>query len=364
MKIAVIGLRGIPNVQGGIETHCQNLYSLVASKSDDIEIVLFRRTRYNASTAGMTEWNGIKLVDINSPHNRFLENIVHSLRAILRAKKMGVDTLHIHAIGPGILAPIARWMGMKVVLTHHGRDYNRKKWGKIAKWALRMGEKIGVKHSNAVISVSKEFTDSIEKSKIKARTTFIPNGFTPHKATDDTEFIEKHGLEKGKYVLGIGRLVEEKGFHDLIEAFKKSSLYSTHKLAIAGDNDFDSPYTRRLLQMADKRVVFTGRASHSEVAQLLHNGALFVLPSYHEGLPIVLLEAMSHGLPLLVSDIEVNRLPEIPADRFFKTGQVDELARKLNSFKALDSRIEYDLTRYQWDRIADDTLRIYRSLQQ
>ena len=136
MKIAVTGTRGIPNIMGGVETHCEHLFPRIVSLGYDVS--LFRRSNY--ATDSFSEWNGVKLVDIPSPHKKAFEAIVHTSRSIFAAKRMGADVVHIHAIGPALVTPLARMLGMKVVFTHHGPDYDRDKWGRVAKMMLRLGE--------------------------------------------------------------------------------------------------------------------------------------------------------------------------------------------------------------------------------
>lgn len=356
MKIAVIGLRGIPDVQGGIETHCQNLYPFIAKEGHDIYV--FRRNRYNKATKGLKEWNGIHLIDLPAPHNKYFENITHSFMAIFKAKRLGADIVHIHGIGPALLAPLAKALGMKVVITHHGRNYYHKKWGALARKALKQGEKTGFKKSEAVICVSNDIKQSIIDPAVAAKTTFIPNGYSSFGTVDNLDYIEQLGLAGKPFLLTVGRLVEEKGYHDLIAAFKQASKLKDYHLVIAGDNDFNSLYTRQLVNEADERVIFTGRLPHEKIAQLYSQAKAFVLTSYHEGLPIVLLEAMSFNLPLIVSDIPANRLPEIPAHNFYPVGNVDQLTAKLEHLASGNGPVNYDLSNYRWNIIADKTLQV------
>ena len=360
MRIAVIGLRGIPDVQGGIETHCQKLYPLIAAKGH--EIYLFRRRRYVRPTSALDSWQGVNLIDLPAPHNKYAENIFHTFLGILRARRLHPDILHIHGIGPAILTPLAKRLGMKVVVTHHGRDYNRSKWGRIAKWFLRSGEKKGLDRADAMICVAEEFYRSLPEGEQKNKVSWLPNGYDIFGEEAGDEVLHRFGLKKGGYILSVGRLVKEKGFDDLIAAYRKSSLPKDHKLVIVGDSDMDSPYSRELKKEADENVVFTGRLPHTDLASLYDNAALFVLPSYHEGMPIVLLEAMYHRLPMIVSDIKENRFPEIPADYFFQTGNVDELSHKMSTHPDLGKKTEYDLGNYLWPTIAERTEEIYKKL--
>ena len=75
----------------------------------------------------LEEYNGVKLIDINAPKQKYLETIINTLKAVWKAKKLEANIIHIHAIGPALVAPIARILRLKVVLTHHGPDYDRNK---------------------------------------------------------------------------------------------------------------------------------------------------------------------------------------------------------------------------------------------
>ncbi|HET7608093.1 MAG TPA: glycosyltransferase, partial [Gammaproteobacteria bacterium] len=142
MRIMVLGLRGIIDVQGGIETHARRLYPLLARLGCDVEIV--QRSPYYPRQGRRREWRGIALTYIWSPKTRVVETAVHTLLGVLYAAIKRPDVLHLHAVGPGLLAPLARLFGLRVVVTHHGADYEREKWGPLAKAVLRTGERLGV----------------------------------------------------------------------------------------------------------------------------------------------------------------------------------------------------------------------------
>ena len=118
MKIVVTGTRGIPNILGGVETHCEELFPRIAQKGIDITII--RRKSYVHDS--LTRYKGVELVDIETPKKKSFEAIIHTFKAIMKAKSLHADIVHIHAIGPALLTPLARLLGMKVVFTHHGPD--------------------------------------------------------------------------------------------------------------------------------------------------------------------------------------------------------------------------------------------------
>ncbi len=361
MKIVVTGTRGIPDISGGVETHCENLYPRIAAMGHDVTVI--RRRCYVSDDNRIKEYKGVKLVDVYTPRKKSFEAIIHTFLAVIKARRMKADVLHVHAIGPSIMVPLARLLGMKVVMTNHGPDYDRGKWGRMAKTVLKTGERWGTRFSNRVIVISTVIADILRTKYGRGDTDLIYNGVNRPTAPAGTDYIESLGLEPGKYIVTIGRFVKEKGFHDLIEAYKRLGR-SDIKLAIAGDSDHPDQYSEELKHTGKEAgVVFTGFIKGEKLNQLGHNAALFVLPSYHEGLPIALLEAMSEELDVVVSDIPANRIKELSPDDFFPVGDVDALAAKIG--EKLDRHLtprRYDLTNYNWDSIAEATVRVYEEV--
>ena len=303
MKLVVTGTRGIPDIMGGVETHCEELFPRIAAKG--VDTTLIRRKDYVRDS--LTEWKGVKLVDISAPKRKSYEAVVHTFRAVNKAKKLGADVVHIHAIGPALLVPYAKMLGMKVVFTHHGPDYDRDKWGFAAKSVLKLGERLGCRFADDVIVISEVIQDLIaRKYHRRERVHLIYNGVPKPEICDYPEYFEELGIEKGKYILGMCRFVPEKNLHHLIEAFKKLEAGDC-KLVLAGDTDFEDAYSLGLKKMAQEAgVVLTGFVKGHKLHSLLTNARCYCLPSSHEGLPIALLEAMSYHLPVVVSNIPAN----------------------------------------------------------
>ena len=137
------------------------------------------------------------------------------------------------------------------------------------------------------------------------------------------------------------------------------------KLVIAGDSDFPDEYSEGLKRQArEAGVVLTGFVKGQKLHSLLTNARCFVLPSSHEGLPIALLEAMSYGLPVVVSDIPANLEVGLAEECYFPVGDVGTLASRLRALCAAPvERIDYDMAKYDWDQIAKEVSDVYRSLQ-
>ena len=361
MKIVVTGTRGIPAIMGGVETHCEELFPRVAALGYDVTVM--RRSSYVADS--LTEWHGVKLMDIPTPRKKAFEAIVHTVRAVIAARRLGADVVHIHAIGPALVTPLARLLGMKVVFTHHGPDYDRDKWGAAAKMMLRLGEMLGCRFANRVIVISDVIRNLIASKHGRTRgVSLIYNGVPAADKCHFPEYFSELGITEGNYVLGMSRFVPEKNLHHLIEAFSRVKSEGL-KLVIAGDSDFPDEYSEGLKRQArEAGVVLTGFVKGQKLHSLLTNARCFVLPSSHEGLPIALLEAMSYGLLVIVSDIPANLEVGLPDKCYFPVGDIDALASRL-SVLCEDplARIDYDMAKYDWDHIAKEVSDVYRSLQ-
>lgn len=356
MKIAVVGTRGIPDIQGGVETHCQELYPRLAAMGHDVTVVC--RTPYLAP-GHPGSYKGVSLLPVYAPRRKSLEATVHTFLALLKVRRLNPDIVHIHAIGPALLTPMARLLGMKVVTTNHGPDYDRAKWGRLARFVLRSGERMGARWSNAVIVISKVIADIEARLYGRTDTHLIFNGVNTPVPDTATDYIESLGLAPGRYAVALGRFVKEKGFHDLIEAWQRAAIPG-YRLAIAGDADHPDAYSADLKRRASEAgVVLTGFIRGRRLNQLMSHAALFAMPSYHEGLPIALLEAMSYGLDVAVSSIPANRLDALVTGDFFPAGDVDALSEILKRKLAGPRRRVYDLTPYNWDTIAGQTLEVY-----
>lgn len=359
MKIAVVGTRGIPDIQGGVETHCQELYPRLAAMGHDVTVVC--RTPYLAP-GHPDSYKGVSLLPVYAPRRKSLEATVHTFLALLKVRRLNPDIVHIHAIGPALLTPMARLLGMKVVTTNHGPDYDRAKWGRLARFVLRSGERMGARYSNAVIVISRVIADIEARLYGRTDTRLIFNGVNTPVPDTATDYIESLGLAPGRYAVALGRFVKEKGFHDLIDAWQRAALPG-YRLAIAGDADHPDAYSADLKRRASEAgVVLTGFIRGRRLNQLMSHAALFTMPSYHEGLPIALLEAMSYGLDVAVSSIPANRLDALDTGDFFPAGDVDALSEILKRKLAEPRRRIYDLSPYNWDTIAGQTLEVYRDV--
>lgn len=364
MKICAVGLRGMPGVMGGVEKHCEQIYPRIAALDENIQIQVIGRSPY--LPARQTRDGNVDIISLWAVRNRYIETLLHTFLAVLYARFVAhADVVHIHAVGPGLFAPLARLLGMKVVFTHHGAAYKWQKWGAFTKILLRLGEKMAISASTSTIVVSASLCEHLKRQypRHAHKLVHIPNGAAIEGGGDaglqPHPVLEQFGLQPGSYILAVGRLVPEKGFRYLVQAF--TDAQTDRKLVITGRSDHPDEYSRDLLQQQSGNIVFTGFQSGAALAAIYANAALFVLPSHHEGLPIAALEALSFGLPTLLSDIEPNLDLHLPADCYFPVGDAAALAQKISAddYSRYLADTREILVNFDWDDIAQRTLDIF-----
>jgi glycosyltransferase involved in cell wall biosynthesis len=300
MKIAVIGLRGIPSCYGGIEKHCEEIYSRLIKYGH--KITLFVRSDY--INPEYTPPRGIKLISIPTINSKHLATPIHSFLSLCVCLFDNYEIIHFHAQGPCIFA----WMPKlfkphtKLVFTCHGIDWQRNKWNFIASNIIKFGEILSAKLFNDHITVSDEL-DSYYRKKYNINPVKITNGSNIEPQKTASLIKNKYGLEEKSYILSIGRLVPEKAIHKLIEIFRQ--VKTDKKLVIAGGTAATDNYVQYLKELAkgDERIIFTGMVEGEMLREVYSNACLYLSASELEGLPLTLLEAMSYGIPALVSNI-------------------------------------------------------------
>ena len=366
MYVIVIGLRGVPGIQGGIETHAENLYPHLVALGCKIEIIA-RSFIYNGNPLKL--WKGVKIHRIWAPQTPAVEAFVHSFLATIYAAYKRPDILHIHAVGPMMMTPLARLFGLKVVVTHHGQDYDREKWGKFATIILRFGERLGAKYSNEMIVISNVIKGIIKKKYNKC-TTLIHNGVVIPSLPIPVNYINRYDLDRTNYILQVSRFVPEKRQLDLIRAFNLANIPDC-KLVLVGDYNSLNSYVKQIKNLADKNnnIILTGFQSGENLQELYAFAKLFILPSSHEGMPIVILEALSYGLKVLASDIPANLEIGLPSEQYYSLGDIFQLSTlMINSLQSetIDNDKEklriWVKEKYDWQFIASKTMHVYKNI--
>lgn len=323
----MLGLRGVPATDGGVEHHVEQLGRRLAARGH--RVTVFCRTNYVEPR--LTEFEGMRLRHLPTVGTKHLDAIVHTALATGGALR-GHDILHYHSVGPALLTPVPRLLSTAaVVQTVHGLDGERLKWGPVARRVLRGGEWLSARVPHATITVSASLADHFLHAHGRA-TTVIPNGARPMLPRRLGELGRRLGLTGGDYLLDVGRLVPEKQPDLLIRAFR--DVPSAQKLVLVGGSSHTDAYVARLRRLAggDGRVVLAGPVFGEDLEALYANAALCVAPSRTEGSPLAVLEAVGAGAAVVASDIAAHREvlgPPGPGRRYFRAGDQASLAGAL-----------------------------------
>jgi glycosyltransferase involved in cell wall biosynthesis len=193
----------------------------------------------------------------------------------------------------------------------------------------------------------------------------IPNGVNISKKSSESDFIESLGLIKNKYIIGVGRFLEEKGFDYLIRAFRKANA-NGYRLVLVGDTDYPTVYSDKLKSFAkDNNVVLTGFIKGDKLKQIYSFARLFVISSFSEGLPIALLEAMSFNVDVLASNIPANLQIGLENTDYFNVGDENDLKDKILAKISVNrdrNYLDHLTAKFNWDKIAEETYTIYKKL--
>ena len=369
LRIAMLGHKRCPSREGGVEIVVEELATRMAAMG--YSVTCFNRAGHHVSGKEFdwergSSFKGVALRTVPTIRIRGLAAVSSSITGAVLAALGNYDVVHFHAEGPCAMLWFPKLFGRRCVCTVHGLDWKRAKWGRFARAYIMLGERCAAKYADEIIVLSKGtqkyFMDTYGRS-----TVFIPNGVdrpVPKKA----ELITReYGLEKGSYLLFLGRLVPEKGLRYLIDAYKQ--VKTEKKLVIAGGSSDTEDFAHELRQMAadDPRILFAGFVQGQMLEELYSNAYLYLLPSDVEGMPLSLLEAMSYGNCCVVSDIEECTSVVEEKAVTFAHGDVPDLRDKMQKLCDDTARVEryqkdaaaFICGKYNWDRVTQQTLEVY-----
>lgn len=369
MKIAMIGHKCIPSREGGVEIVVEELSTRLVKRGYQVDVYNRKGRNIQDKNADkenrkIKKYKGINIITIPTINKKGLDALIYSFFASIRAIFGKYDILHYHAEGSCAMLWIPHLFRKKIVVTIHGLDWQRAKWGGFATKYIKFGEKLAAKYADEIIVLSKGIQKYF-KDTYNRDTKFIPNGVNKPTLRQAKIIKEKYGLEKDSYILFLARIVPEKGLHYLIEAFKKTD--TDKKLVIAGEASHTNDYLKKIKKSIkdDNRIIMTGFVQGIELQELYSNCLIYCLPSDVEGMPLSLLEAISYGCNCLVSDIEENKQITEEANVItFKKGNIGDLEEKLQKLLNNDNKNKVYANDeffkvHNWDYIEEKIEKIY-----
>lgn len=369
MRVLHLGHKRIPSREGGVEIVVEELSTRMVERG--YEVTCFNRSGHHVSGKQyqidkLKEYKGVQLKSIPTWNRKGFAAMTSSIFGAILAAFSNYDVVHFHAEGPAFMCWLPRVFGKKIIVTVHGLDWQREKWGNLASAYILAGEKAAVKFADEIIVLS----ENVQKYFMQTygrKTRFIPNGIERPELRKADIITQQWGLEKDSYILFLGRIVPEKGLKYLISAFKQ--VKTDKKLVIAGGASDTDDFMMELRNMArdDERIIFTGFVQGQVLEELYSNAYIYTLPSDLEGMPLSLLEAMSYGNCCLVSDIA--ECAEVVEDKaiVFNKGSIADLRDAIQRVCDDESSVcrfktiaaDFICDKYNWEQVVEKTLELY-----
>lgn len=359
----MMGLKGVPAQYGGVERMVEEVGARLAARGH--EVTVYCRTYY---TPPVSTHRGMRIVRLPSHNSKYTDTLSHTLISTMDVMRRGVDVVHYHSLGPSVFSSLPRLRGIKTVVQVHGLEWTDDKWAPWARAGFRVAERLAMRLPNVVASDGKTWKEYLER-KYHRPVAFITNGVSLADPGLPCEILSL-GLRPRKYVLYVGRLVQQKGCHYLIQAYRR--LKTEYPLVFAGGSTHSDGYVGRLKMLAagDERIRFVGFVQGRLLSELFSNACLCVVPSDAEGQAVTLVEAMGYGNCVVASDIPENLEALGDYGYSFKAGDSDDLCRVLESLLARPELVEakrggarhHVEQNYTWDIATDQAEQLYRRL--
>lgn len=304
MKIAILGLRGLPSTYSGYEAFLSELAPRLAQRGHEITVYC----RSSLFKEQPPEWNGVKLKYMGSVEHKVASTLSHSAVCMMDAARGAYDLIFVVNAANGMFGIISRLAGKPAVLNVDGMEWLRPKWNALARFIFKNSARLGCLFYDEVV------TDAEEMHRLYARdfgidTTYIAYGANIDVSTEP-QVLGQYGLEVGNYYLIASRLVPDNNADAIVEAFVKSG--STKILAIAGGanyrgNTVEQAFMERLKAASNDRVKFLGHVGSSDHVKELHcNCFAYVHGHQFGGINPSLLKALGYGNCIMALDTPFN----------------------------------------------------------
>ena len=351
--ILVIGARGIPGVEGGAEKHAEYVFSRFAANGYDVTLLGTRQFIKSA------EYRGVKLVGIPTISIASTEKFVYHFFCFVYALFNRPKLVHLQGLNSGMFLFLYRLFGMKVVMRYGSADYAHAKWGFIGRIGFKLCER-QLNLADHVIVVSQKYRRELSSRYGLKAISVIPNGLDDAGITDAARrYWTELGLEGKRYLVSVGRLTVDKGYADIIKALERLG-HSNVELVIVGGPD-GTNFHEHLRAMGGRNTRFLGRLDRQLLSLLYMNCSAYVSASAHEGLSNSILEAISFGSPLIVSDIPANREMSLNEACYFRQGDAEALAGKISVALASSGNFIVDRRGFVgWSEVFEMTERVYQ----
>ena len=353
-KVAVIGIQGVPAKYGGFESLVENIIG--ENCSEGVKYTVFCSGR--DVDERLQEYKGSKLKYVGLSANG-KSSVAYDVISMCRAMR-GYDVMLVLGVSGCLFLPFVKWFSKaKVIVNIDGLEHRRGKWGRLAKWVLRMLEAMAVRWADVVVADNKAIQDYV--SEVYGRDSELIAYGGDHAVIEvrkdrKLEILNEYGVVEGDYAVSICRIEPENNCHIVLEAFERCGK----NLIFVGNwnyNDYGRELRRRYADCGNIRLVES--VYNLEVLSVLRGNAGWYVHGHSAGgTNPSLVEAMFFGKPIIAYDVVYNRETTGNRALYFKAS--DDICRLLDCGVGDGERLRLLAEeRYRWRRIARKYERLY-----
>lgn len=362
MKIAVMGIRGIPANYGGFETLAEELAPRLVKKGHEVTVY----GRANIIKYNKKMYKGVKIKILPTISHKYFDTVFHTFLCTIHSLFERYDVILICNAANSIFSILPRLTGTKVVVNVDGIERRRKKWNWFGKLWYFFGELFSVVFPNKIISDAKVI-QQYYKRKYRRNSVFIPYGAHTGKVST-TNVLNRFGLEPNGYFLYVSRLEPENNAHIVIKAFEE--VKSDKKLVIVGDAPYAQDYIHSLKKTKDKRILFTGFIFGKGYREFQSHAYCYIHATEVGGTHPALIEAMGFGNCVIANGTPENREVLSGTGLIYRKNNVEDLRKKMQFVvenpKILGEYITKAKRRiqqkYSWEFVKEEYERLFLQL--
>jgi len=321
MRIAIIGIRGIPANYGGFETFAEEMSTRLVKRGHDVTV--YGRSHFITWSEPL--YKGVRLVVLPTIKHKYFDTVVHTFLCVIHALFKRYDAILICNAANSIFSFIPRLFGTPVAVNVDGIERMRRKWNIMGKLWYRGGEWFSTVLPNEMVSDARVIEQYYLREYKKA-STLIPYGASTERV-DSTKALKRIGVRPEEYILYVSRLEPENNAHVVIDAF--SRLRTEKKLLIVGDAPYSDRYIQTLRNRLVSGVVFTGYVFGVGYKELQCHAFAYVHATEVGGTHPALIEAMGYGNCVLANGTPENIEVVGDAAIIYKMNDVEDLSLKL-----------------------------------
>jgi glycosyltransferase involved in cell wall biosynthesis len=304
------------------------------------------------------EFKGIQL--LKAPRSRVLktDKLLYYITAVFMGARRRPNIVHFQGLGSALFLWAYKLTGAKTVVRYGSADYLVGKWGVLGKLGFLISE-FQLRFADAVIAVTPALAERLKRRGISKNVHVIAN------ATDALPVSDAPPAHLPEnYILTVGRVTAQKNVANLMRGYEMfaADRNAAPNLVVAGGLD-EKDYVAELQPLVTERTLLAGRQVRSAMAPIYRSARLYINASLHEGSSNAVLEAISAGCPILLSNIPENLDFGLASKHYFDPSDPASIAQALS--RALEDPQAYvvDAKRFMtWDKVAERTIQIYRAI--